>query len=123
MFAKPDQERSDRPAGHRPVGPLPRPLRRQRGPGDVLASAGGAAARSAHPRGRPGARDRARRARPRPRHPRARLHAAGGDRQPRPRHDGRRADPRITAREEMVYSVVGVLILALGHDLNRRAVI
>jgi hypothetical protein len=24
---------------------------------------------------------------------------------------------------EMVYSVVGVLILALGHDLNRRAVI
>jgi hypothetical protein len=25
--------------------------------------------------------------------------------------------------EEVVYSVVGVLILALGHDLNRRAVI
>lgn len=25
--------------------------------------------------------------------------------------------------EELVYSVVGVLILALGHDLNRRAVI
>ena len=58
---KPHPERSDRPAGHRPQRALPRPLRRQRGAGDGACLGGRAAARSAHPRGRPDVRDRARR--------------------------------------------------------------
>ena len=74
--------------------------------------------RTDHPRGRTDAGDDHRRVRARPRHPRAWLHAAERGRRAGPRRDGRRADACRTTGIEPIYTVLGVMILALGHRLN-----